>query len=127
MGNESDSIRRSTRNKIPVRDYEPSFGGKTYGQQLFKVWHTNDHDKNKTSLEGIAVNALFAQMVDSETDNNFTQMLFNRGQKLFGEQAVAEMVKEYNQMEYMLVLMAIDPDALTKEQKQKALIAVNLI
>ena len=27
VGGESDGIRRSTRNKIPVRDYEPSFGG----------------------------------------------------------------------------------------------------
>ena len=66
-------------------------------------------------------------MVDIETDNNFTQMSFNRGQKLFGERAVAAVVKEYKQMEDMSVLMAIDPDALTKEQKQKALRAVNLI
>ena len=95
MGGESDGIRRSTRNKIPVRDYDPSFGGKAYGQQLFNVRHTNDHEKNKTSLQGIAVNALFAQMVDSKTDNNFTQMSFNRGQKLFGERKVAAMVKEY--------------------------------
>ena len=60
------------------------------------------------------MNALFAQMVDSETDNNFTQMSFNRGQKLFGEQAVAAMVKEYKHMEDMSVLMAINPGVLTK-------------
>ena len=107
-------IKQSTRNKIPVRDYEPSFGGKAYGQQLFNVRHTKDHEKNKTSLQGIDVNALFAQMVDRETDNNFTQMSFNRGQKLFGEQAVAAMVKEHKQIEDMSVLMAIDPGALTK-------------
>ena len=93
MDGESDGICRSTRNKIPVRDYEPSFGGNAYGQQLFNVRHTKDHEKNKTYLQGIAVNALFAQMVDIETDNNYTQMSFNRGQKLFGERAVAAMVK----------------------------------
>ena len=79
------------------------------------------------SLQRIAVNALFTQMVNIETDNNFTQMSFNRGQNLFSELAVAAMVNEYKQMKYMSVWMAIDPDALTKEQKQKALRAVNLI
>ena len=37
VGGESDGIRRSTRNKILVRDYEPSFRGKTYSQHLFNV------------------------------------------------------------------------------------------
>ena len=83
VGGESDGIRRSTRNKIPVRDYELSLGGKAYGQQLFNVRHTKYHEINKISLQGIAVNALFAQMVDSKTDNNFTQILFNRGHNLF--------------------------------------------
>ena len=127
VGGESDGIRRSTRNKFTVRDYEPSFGGNTYVQQMFNVRHTKDREQNKTSIQGIAVNALFTHMVDSETDNNFKQMSFNRGQKLFGKRAVAAMVKEYNQMEYMSVLMAINPDALTKEQKHEALRAVNLI
>ena len=76
-----------------IRDYEPSFGGKAYCQQLFNVRHTKYHEKNKTSLQGITVNALFAQMVDSETDNNFTQMSFNLGKNMFGERAVAVMVK----------------------------------
>ena len=44
------------------------------------------------------MNAMFMQMVDSEIDNNLTQMLFDCGQKLFGERAVAAMVKENNQM-----------------------------
>ena len=92
VGGESDGIRRSTRKKIPVRDYEPSFRGKAYGQQLFNVRHTKDHEKNKTSLQGIVLNALFAQMVDSET-KLFRQMSFNRGQKLFGERVVDAMVK----------------------------------
>ena len=83
--------------------------------------------KDKTSLQGIAVNALFVQTVDSETDNNFTKILFNSGQILFGEQAVAEMLKEYKQIKDMSVLRAIDPGTLSKEQKQKALRSVNLI
>ena len=45
------------------------------------------------SLQMIAVNVLFTQMVDIETDNNFTQMLFNLGQKLFSKRSVAAMVK----------------------------------
>ena len=45
------------------------------------------------SIQGIAVNALFAHMVDSKTDNYFTQISFNRGQNLFSERAVAAMVK----------------------------------
>ena len=70
------------------------------------------------------MNALFVKMVNSKTEKNFTQMSFNRGQKLFGERAVAAMVKEYKQMEDMSVFTAINPGALTKEQKQKALRAV---
>ena len=70
VGGESDGIRRSTWNKNPVRDYEPSFGGKKYGQQLFNMQQTNYHEQNKMSLYTIAVNALFTQMVDIETDNN---------------------------------------------------------
>ena len=93
MGGESDGIRRSTCNKIPVRDYEPSFGGKTYSQQFFNVQQTNDHEQNKTSLQRIAVNPLFTQMVDIEMENNFPQMSFNCGQKLLGERSVATMVK----------------------------------
>ena len=47
VGGESDGIRRSTRNRIPVRDYKPSFGVKAYGQQLFNVRHTKDHEKKR--------------------------------------------------------------------------------
>ena len=58
-GGDSDGISRSNRNKNPVRDYEPSFGGKTYGQQLFNVQQTKHHEQNKMSLQRISVNALF--------------------------------------------------------------------
>ena len=40
-------------------------------------------------------------------------MSFNRGQKLFGERAIAAMLKEYQQMEAMTVLEIVEPDSLT--------------
>lgn len=77
----------------------------------------------------IPIHVLLAQhAVDQEnTDSNYEQMSFNRGQKLFGERAVAAMFKEYKQMDDKSVLGVVDPDALTPEQKKKALKTVNLI
>ena len=45
VGGELDGIHRSTRSKNPVRDYEPSFGGNTYVQQMFNVRHTKDRGR----------------------------------------------------------------------------------
>ena len=84
-------------------------------------------EKNKNSLMHIPVHVLFAQLAADSEDRNFEQMSFNKVQKLFGERAVAAMVKEYKQMEDMNVLTAIDPMSLTMEQKRKALRVVNLI
>ena len=61
------------------------------------------------------------------SENNFEQMSFKKEKDIFVEIAVSAMFKEYKQMEDMAVLAAIDLSKLTKEQKRKALRAVNLI
>ena len=57
----------------------------------------------------------------------FNQMTATKGIKLHGEKAIAAMFKEYNQLQDMKVLGRINPDALSQEQKRKALRAINLI
>ena len=62
----------------------------------------------------------------------FTQMKATRGFKLFGERAVAAMIKELKQLEEgpmpgKKVVTAINPDTLYAEDKAKSLDEVNLI
>ena len=54
-------------------------------------------------------------------------MTAKRGIKMLGESAIAAMFKEYQQLENLEVLGRIDPDSLTRDDKRKALRAVNLI
>lgn len=109
---ELTNVRKSTRDRKPPDSYIPSFEGKKYGAQMFMI----------------PLQVRFAQYtVEEDCENNFEQMSFNRGQKLFGERAIAAMVKEYKQMDDMKVLGGVCPDTLTREQKHKALRAVNLI
>ena len=56
-----------------------------------------------------------------------TRMSAKKGIKTFGEVAIAAMFKEYNQLNDMKLFGKINPDTLTKEQKYKALRAINLI
>ena len=62
----------------------------------------------------------------------FTQMLASRGIKLFGEKAVSAIFKEVKQLNDGIlpgnpVIVPIDIESLTEEDKRKALEAVNLI
>ena len=62
----------------------------------------------------------------------FTQMRATVGFKLFGEKAIAAMIKELKQSEEgpmpgKKVIKAIDPDTLSDEDKKHALNAINLI
>ena len=62
----------------------------------------------------------------------FTQMQATRGFKLFGERAVAAMIKEQKQLEDgpipgKKVVTAINTDTLSAKDKAKSLNAVNLI
>ena len=61
-----------------------------------------------------------------------TQMSANRGIKLFGEKAVAAIFKELKQLNNGVlpgnpVIVPIDIESLTEEDKRKSLEAVNLI
>ena len=62
----------------------------------------------------------------------FTQMNAKEGIKRFGDRAIAALFKEYKQLDEGAtkgrpVVVPIDPDQLTHEQKKQALYAVNLI
>ena len=62
----------------------------------------------------------------------FTQMQATRGFKLFGERALAAMIKELKQLEEVpipgkKVVTAINPDTLSAKDKAKSLNAVNII
>ena len=112
----------SNEESIPVNEaittsYELSFHGKSYGAQMISVKNGVVHNEGR-SFKNTAVNVIFAQMMadDAELESpNFEQMSYHRGRKLFGERAVASMVKEYRQMYNMKVLEGIDPDTLTPE------------
>lgn len=61
-----------------------------------------------------------------------TRMHANKGIKMFGERAVASLVKEFKQvvhgtMEGKPVIALIDPSKITEDMKQRALQAINLI
>ena len=126
-------LRRSGRDKKKTTKYTPSFIGQTYDTYDAQMHNVMQEDVNKihnttNDLSHIPLKVLFAQVGNEENgEGNFEQMSFNRGQKLFGERAVAAMFKEYQQMEDMAVLELVNPDSLTSEQKYKALRAVNLI
>jgi len=48
-------------------------------------------------------------------------MTADKGIKQFQERAIAAILKEYKQMQDLKVLSGIDPNALTPEQKKRAL------
>ena len=57
----------------------------------------------------------------------FNQMTATKGIKIFGERAVAAMVKEYQQLNDMMVIGRTNPDKLMSDDKRRALLAINLI
>ena len=57
----------------------------------------------------------------------FTKTTAKKGIKMHSEQAIAYMYKCYMQLEDMKVMVALDPDSLTKLQKRGALCAINFI
>ena len=71
------------------------------------------------------VNTFFGEM--EENNISLNQMIATKGLQMFGECAVAAMFKEYKQLDDMKVLGKIDPLSQTREYKNKALRAINLI
>ena len=47
----------------------------------------------------------------------FTQMTPKKGIKRYGELAISDIYKEYNYLEYMKVMGALEPDSLKRSQK----------
>ena len=60
-------------------------------------------------------------------DVTFTQMTARKGIQKHGERAVADMYKEYTQVEDMKAMGALNPDSPKRLQKKGALRAINLI
>ncbi len=107
-----NSTRRSTRTrKQTMPSYEPSMKGKSYGASFFGI---GTHI-TKNLLSRIAVNVMFNQMTAKQ------------GIKLFGEKAIAAMLKEYKQLASLKVFGRAPAEMLTPENMKNALRAINLI
>ena len=108
---------------------EPKFTGKTYDDVKKKEQFLMDENKHETKKN----NTFDVETsIKAAVNVMFTQMQATRGFKLFGERAVAAMIKELKQLEegpmpVKKVVTEINPDALSAEDKAKSLNAVNLI
>ena len=100
------------------------FDGKTYTHENERQFLIVDEDYNKdkdiNTYYSIACGVMF------------TQMSAKKGIKMFGERAIAALLKEYNQMDKgpmpgKPVFGAVDYHTLSVQEKKEALEAVNLI
>ena len=103
-----------------VTKLEPSMKGKSHqdtkGQLMQKVMASEEWQYEWfTRLKDIAVNACF------------TQMSARKGIQQFGQLAVAGMLKEYKQLDDLLVFGAVSPESLSDQEQRRALRAINLI
>ena len=96
--------------------------------QNYQFTMKSDHPfmRGGKSYMSVAANYLFAQV------NEHTQMSAKAGIKKFGDKAIAAMLSEYKQlntgaMPGKPVFGTINPNTLTREEKRRALEAVNLI
>jgi hypothetical protein len=115
---DTDNILKGPRNRKQTSRFNiGSTGGKKYHVNMLQI--SNDRfaqfEKIRYGLYSTAVGICFNQMTAS------------KGIKLFGPKAIAAMFKEYKQLNDLKVLGRINVDALSPEQKRKALRAVNLI
>ena len=127
---EETEIRRSNRNNAGagVILLDPSFHGPSHDDKRvqFAMEKIKEHSMEQSSKFEVQEGYKQALSV------MFTQMPALKGFKLFGERAVAAMVKELKQLEHgpmpgKKVIVPINPDTLTYEQKRRALNAINLI
>ena len=138
----AENLRRSLRNTIRGKEYvrkKNVIGGKEFKQvkkmcSALQRKHNdirNDNSKKKggVSIEdrlACAVNACFAQY------EKHKEMSAKKGFREFGEEAVAAMFREFDQLDKGAVpgkpvVVPVNPDTLTPEQLEKALDLVNLI
>ena len=111
-----------------VNRLEPTLSGKTHDDIKKQVQFLMAEQKNHNVKHDFDVET----GMKSATRVMFTQMGAAKGIKLFGERAIAAIVKELKQLEYgpmpgKKVVEAIDPDTLSLLQKKMALNAINLI
>ena len=92
--------------------------GKSYMQTEGFNFSNLKEDLNYTTTRQLYLKAV---------DYMFNQMTATQGIKIFQERAVAALIKEYKQLNDLAVLGVVDYGSLTKEQKSKALRAINLI
>ena len=114
----------------------------THGQgynvrREFNLTNCGDHDngannKVEYTFLSTACEVLFTQMTTQPELKRYAQMSAKQGFKIFGQAAVAAMVKEFKQLDQGAVpgkpvVAPTDVNTLTPSEKKKALRAVNLI
>ena len=111
--------------------------GKEYGtMREFNLLH-NDASGNKNyagqnAMMQTACDIIFTQMSVEPKLKKYAQMSAKRGFKVFGQAAVAAIIKEFSQLNDGAVpgkpvVVPIDVTTITSKEKEKALSAVNLI
>ena len=103
-----------------VIQLEPSMKGKSHGDthvQFIQKGITENDGKYKwfIKVRNIAVNICFIQMSA------------RKGIEQFGQLAVAAMLKEYKQLDDLVVFGSVLPDSMSDQEKRRALQAINLI
>ena len=103
-----------------VTRLEPSMKGKSHGDTHMQFTQKGTTTEEKqyewfTKLNDIAVNVCF------------TQISARKGIEQFRKLAVAAMLKEYKQLDDLLVFGAVSPEFMSKLKKKRALQAINLI
>ena len=103
-----------------VTRLEPSMSGKS-------------HNNTKVQLAQVGINSeqqdldWFLKLKDIAVSACFTQMSARKGIERFGQLAVAAMLKEYKQLNDLLVFGAVSPESMSEEERRRALRAINLI
>lgn len=115
---------RRTNAGTGVDRLQMSFDGKAYTHEKERQFLIVDEDYNKDK----DMNTYYSIACDVM----FTQMSAKKGIKMFGERAIAALLKEYNQMDKAPmpgkpVFGAVDYHTLSVQEKKEALEAVNLI
>ena len=69
----------------------------------------------------------FMQLKNIAVNTCFTQMSARNGIEHYGKLAIAAMLKEYKQLDDLLMFGAVSPDSMSEQERRRALRAINLI
>ena len=103
-----------------VTRLEPSMKGKIHENK--KV-----HFTQKGAVENEQPYEWFTELKDIAVNACFTQMSARKGTEQFGQLAVAAILKEYKQLDDLLVFGAVCPESMSDQERKRALRAINLI